>query len=244
MPASSRCMQGGLVVDTARRGTSQAKAPPYFAHESAYVDDGAEVGAGTKIWHFSHVMKGARIGERCVIGQNVNVDGGTVIGNNVKIQNNVSVYTGVVIEDDVFLGPSCVLTNVTNPRGPGEPARALRNHDPEARLHPRRQRHDRLRGDIGRYAFVAAGSVVTKDVPDYALVLGNPARQGVDEPARAPAPESRCGGMMRCPESGFRYQETQPGVSCAAWTWTEEAPLARGAQQEVPSPTKQLKERK
>ena len=89
---------------------------PYFVHESSYVDDGAEIGEGTKIWHFSHVMKGARIGKRSIIGQNVNVDGGTIIGSNVKIQNNVSVYTGSVIEDDVFLGPSCVLTNVTNPR--------------------------------------------------------------------------------------------------------------------------------
>src|SRR5207245_157528 len=88
----------------------------YFAHPSACIDEGAELGAGTKVWHFSHVMKGARIGKRCVIGQNVNIDGGTTIGSNVKIQNNVSVYTGTVIEDDVFLGPSCVLTNVSNPR--------------------------------------------------------------------------------------------------------------------------------
>jgi UDP-2-acetamido-3-amino-2,3-dideoxy-glucuronate N-acetyltransferase len=88
----------------------------YFAHESSYVDKGAVIGSGTKIWHFCHIMSGAQIGENCVLGQNVNVDGGVVIGNNVKIQNNVSVYTGVIIEDDVFLGPSCVLTNVTNPR--------------------------------------------------------------------------------------------------------------------------------
>ena len=114
-PASARCSNGGVALeplaDAARR-----RRRPYFVHESAYVDEGAEVGAGTKIWHFAHVMKGARIGERSIIGQNVNVDGGAIIGNNVKIQNNVSVYTGVVIEDDVFLGPSCVLTNVTNPR--------------------------------------------------------------------------------------------------------------------------------
>ena len=88
----------------------------YFKHESAYVDEGAVIGAGTKIWHFCHVMKGAQIGARCVFGQNVNVDGGVIIGNNVKVQNNVSIYTGAEIEDDVFLGPSCVLTNVTNPR--------------------------------------------------------------------------------------------------------------------------------
>ena len=105
-------LSGGIAVEPEARKTQ----PPYFIHESAYVDDSAEIGAGTKIWHFSHIMKNALIGERCVIGQNVNVDGDTVIGNNVKIQNNVSVYAGVVIEDDVFLGPSCVLTNVTNPR--------------------------------------------------------------------------------------------------------------------------------
>ena len=137
---------------------------------------GAEIGTGTKIWHFSHVMKGARIGERCVIGQNVNVDGGTVIGNNVKIQNNVSVYTGAVIEDDVFLGPSCVLTNVTNPRS------QVNRH---ALTKTTLKRGCTIGANativcgvtIGRYAFVAAGAVVTKDVPDYALVMGNPARQ-------------------------------------------------------------------
>lgn len=115
--------QKALVNGSIQLAPSELDTPapklPYAAHESAYVDEGAEVGAGTKIWRFSHVMKGARIGERCVIGQNVNIDGGTVIGNNVKIQNNVSVYTGVVVEDDVFLGPSCVLTNVTNPRSQG-----------------------------------------------------------------------------------------------------------------------------
>src|SRR5216684_8493567 len=150
---------------------------PYFVHESAYVDDGAEIGAGTKIWHFSHIMKGARIGERSIIGQNVNVDGGAMIGTNVKIQNNVSVYTGVVIEDDVFLGPSCVLTNVTNPRS-------------QVNRHSLYEVTNLKRGctiganativcgvKIGRYAFVGAGSLVTKDVPDFALVLGNPARR-------------------------------------------------------------------
>ena len=151
--------------------------PPYFAHESAYVDHGAEIGAGTKIWHFSHIMKGSRLGERCVVGQNVNVDGGSTIGNNVKIQNNVSVYSGTIIEDDVFLGPSCVLTNVTNPRS-------------QVNRHSLYETTVLKRGctiganativcgiTVGRYAFVGAGSVVTRDVPDYALVVGNPARQ-------------------------------------------------------------------
>src|SRR2546426_8728879 len=157
--------------------TGEKKELSYFVHESAYVDEGAEVGAGTKIWHFSHVMKNARIGRHTIIGQNVNVDGGTIIGNNVKIQNNVSVYTGAVIEDDVFLGPSCVLTNVTNPRS-------------QVNRHALYEATWLKRGctiganativcgiTIGRYAFVGAGSVVTKDVPDFALVVGNPARQ-------------------------------------------------------------------
>jgi UDP-2-acetamido-3-amino-2,3-dideoxy-glucuronate N-acetyltransferase len=205
-------MKGGAVIDN-RSPELPAKAPPYFVHESAYVDEGAEVGVGTKIWHFSHVMKGARIGERCVVGQNVNVDGGTVVGNNVKIQNNVSVYTGVVIEDDVFLGPSCVLTNVTNPRS-------------QVNRHSQYEKTTLKRGctiganativcgvTIGRYAFVAAGSVVTKDVPDYALVLGNPARRvGWMSRHGHRLGEADAQGIMRCPEHGFFYQEAQPGV--------------------------------
>ncbi len=202
----------------------------YFKHESAYVDDGAEVGAGTKIWHFSHIQKGAKIGERCVIGQNVNVDGGTVIGNNVKIQNNVSVYTGIVIEDDVFLGPSCVLTNVTNPRS------QVSRHSLYERTLIRRGATLGANCTIvcgvtlGRYCFIAAGSVVTKDVPDYALMVGNPARQkgwmsrhghilrpegdrrssslvvdGLlsEQPPTIDHPPST---ILVCPESGYRYE--------------------------------------
>jgi UDP-2-acetamido-3-amino-2,3-dideoxy-glucuronate N-acetyltransferase len=184
---------------------------PYFAHESAYVDDGAQVGVGTKIWHFSHIIKGARIGERCIIGQNVNIDGGTTIGNNVKIQNNVSVYTGTVIEDDVFLGPSCVLTNVTNPRA-------------QVNRHSLYETTTLKRGctvganativcgvTIGRYAFVAAGTVVTKSIPDYALVMGNPARQAgwmSRHGHRLGSPDAE--GVMRCPETGYRYRESEP----------------------------------
>ncbi len=198
---------------------------PYFVHESAYADEGAEIGARTKIWHFSHVMKGARIGERCVIGQNVNVDGGTLIGNNVKIQNNVSVYTGAVIEDDVFLGPSCVLTNVTNPR-----SQVNRHSLYEA---TRLKRGCTIGANativcgttIGRYAFVGAGSVVTKNIPGFALVVGNPARQAgwmSRHGHRLAAPGSD--GIMRCPESGYRYKEVEPGV-LRCLDLDEDAPL-------------------
>jgi UDP-2-acetamido-3-amino-2,3-dideoxy-glucuronate N-acetyltransferase len=158
-------------------------------------------------------MKGARIGKRCVIGQNVNVDGGTTIGNNVKIQNNVSVYTGTVIEDDVFLGPSCVLTNVTNPRS-------------QVNRHSLYESTWLKRGctiganativcgvTIGRYAFVGAGSVVTKNVADFALVVGNAARQVGWMSRHGHRLESPGeDGLMRCPESGYRYKETEPGV--------------------------------
>jgi UDP-2-acetamido-3-amino-2,3-dideoxy-glucuronate N-acetyltransferase len=204
---------------------SPAPAPGYFVHESAYVDAGAEIGEGSKVWHFSHVMKGARIGRRTNIGQNVNIDGSTVIGDNVKIQNNVSVYTGVVVEDDVFLGPSCVLTNVSNPRS------QVNRHSLYETTHLRRGCSVGANATIvcgrtvGRYAFVAAGSVVTKDVPDYALVMGNPARRVgwiSRHGHRLGSPDDA--GIMRCPESGYRYQETSPGV-LRCLDIEEEAPL-------------------
>lgn len=213
---------GGVPLSLPRPAKAER---PYSVHESAYVDEGAEIGAGTKIWHFAHVMKGARIGRRCIVGQNVNIDGGTVIGDNVKIQNNVSVYTGAVIEDDVFLGPSCVLTNVSNPRS------QINRH---ALYETTRLKRGCTIGanativcgtTIGRYAFVGAGAVVTRDVPDFALVVGNPARQVgwmSRHGHRLGSPDEN--GEMRCPETGFRYAEVQPGV-LRCLDLDEESPL-------------------
>ena len=151
-------------------------ATPYFAHESSYVDEGCRIGAGTKIWHFSHIMSGAVIGERCNIGQNVVISPDVVLGNNVKVQNNVSIYTGVLLDDDVFCGPSMVFTNVINPR-----SHVARKHEYQ-RTHVGRGASLGANctvvcgHDIGKFAFIGAGAVVTKSVPDYALVVGNPGR--------------------------------------------------------------------
>jgi len=148
----------------------------YFAHESAFIDDPGAIGRGTKIWHFCHVMKGAVVGEDCNFGQNVFIASGCVIGNNVKIQNNVSVYTGVIVEEDVFCGPSAVFTNVDNPR----------SHVPRKNEYQRTlvKRGASIGANativcgttLGRYCFIGAGAVVTRDVPDYAMAYGNPAR--------------------------------------------------------------------
>jgi len=151
-------------------------AADYFVHQSSYVDEGAEIGPGTKVWHFSHVMSGSRIGRSCNIGQNVVISPGVTIGDNVKIQNNVSVYTGVVLEDDVFCGPSMVFTNVINPR-----SHVSRKHEYQQTLVGRGASLGAnstivCGHTIGQYAFVGAGAVVTRDVPDYALIVGNPGR--------------------------------------------------------------------
>lgn len=179
----------------------------YFSHESAYIDEGCTIGEGTKIWHFSHVLPGAKIGCNCILGQNVQIANNVVIGNNVKIQNNVSVYTGTVLEDDVFLGPSCVLTNVTNPR-----SQVNRHSLYETTL----IRKGATIGanativcgrTIGRYAFVAAGAVITKDVPDYALMVGTPAKRvGWMSRHGHKLDQQNKEGFMICPESGLRYQ--------------------------------------
>src|SRR5215510_1960458 len=148
----------------------------YFVHESSYVDEPCEIGEGTKIWHFSHVMSNSRIGKRCNIGQNVVISPGVRIGDNVKIQNNVSVYTGFILEDDVFCGPSMVFTNVINPRS------HVSRRDEYRRTVIRRGATLDANSTIvcgypiGRFAFVGAGAVVTRDIPDHALVVGNPGR--------------------------------------------------------------------
>lgn len=148
----------------------------YFLHESSYVDEPCEIGAGTKIWHFSHIMKDSKIGEHCNIGQNVVISPHVVVGRNVKIQNNVSLYTGCILEDDVFCGPSMVFTNVVNPRS------HVSRRDEYKQTLVRRGASLGANSTvvcgitIGRYAFIGAGSVVTRDVPDFALIYGNPAR--------------------------------------------------------------------
>ncbi len=149
----------------------------YFAHPSAIIDEGCEIGEGTKIWHFSHIMPNCKIGERCNIGQNVVVSPEVILGKNVKVQNNVSIYTGVICQDDVFLGPSMVFTNVINPRS------AVNRKNQYAKTIVKKGASIGANAtvvcghDIGQFAFIGAGAVVTKNVPDYALVIGNPARQ-------------------------------------------------------------------
>ena len=187
----------------------------YFVHESSYVDQGCKIGAGTKIWHFSHIMSGCTIGRDCNIGQNVVISLDVVLGNNVKIQNNVSVYTGVVCEDDVFLGPSAVFTNVINPRSAvnrkSEYRRTLIGKGATIGANATVV----CGQNIGQYAFIGAGSVVTKDVPDFALMVGNPAvRIGWMSCAGAKL-EFDGDGFAICPLTGQRYRlDFVNGVEC------------------------------
>jgi UDP-2-acetamido-3-amino-2,3-dideoxy-glucuronate N-acetyltransferase len=148
----------------------------YFVHESSYVDEPCEIGEGTKIWHFSHIMKNSKIGKGCNIGQNVVISPGVILGDNVRVQNNVSVYTGVICEDDTFLGPSCVFTNVINPRSFIERKDEYKETIVKKGASIGANATVVCGNDIGRYAFIGAGAVVTKDIPDYALVVGNPAK--------------------------------------------------------------------
>jgi len=190
----------------------------YFVHESSYVDQPCAIGSGTKVWHFSHVMKDSKIGENCNIGQNVVISPGVTIGNNVKIQNNVSIYTGCILEDDVFCGPSMVFTNVINPR-----SHVARKDEYRTTVV---RRGASLGANctvvcgttIGRYAFVGAGSVVTRDIQDYALVYGNPARQHGWMCACGIALEigDASGSQASCSVCGAQYVRSGPCVSLRA----------------------------
>ena len=197
----------------------------YYIHPSSIIDEPCNIGEGTKIWHFCHIMSGVQIGQNCRLGQNVMLGSNVIIGDNVKIQNNVSVYEGVVLENDVFCGPSCVFTNVINPR-----SEIVRRDAYQQTT----VRHGATIGanatimcgiSIGRYAFIGAGSLVLRDVPDYGLILGVPgrlkgwmSRHGY----RLPNPDKN--GIMVCPGSGWRYKEIEPHV-IKCLDWSEDKPL-------------------
>jgi UDP-2-acetamido-3-amino-2,3-dideoxy-glucuronate N-acetyltransferase len=178
----------------------------YFAHETAIIDEGSEIGEGTKIWHFSHVMTSCKIGKNCNLGQNVVISPEVTLGNNVKVQNNVSIYTGVTCEDDVFLGPSVVFTNVVNPRS------AVNRRGQYAKTTVKRGVSIGANAtivcghDIGDYAFIGAGAVVTKNIPAYALVIGNPARQVGWMSEYGHKLIFNTSGLAVCPESQEKYQ--------------------------------------
>ncbi len=225
LAACEEALQTHRVIPIAKHLEPAGK--EYFVHPTAVVDEPAQIGRGTKIWHFSHVLPGVSIGVRCIFGQNCQVGEKVTIGNNVKVQNNVSIYTGTVVEDDVFLGPSCVLTNVTNPRS-------------QVNRHALYEKTVIRRGatvganativcgiELGRYCFIAAGAVVARSVPDYALMVGNPARQKgwmSRHGHRLGAPDAK--GIMVCPESGFRYAEIKSGV-LRCLDLDEDAPLPK-----------------
>ena len=204
--------QSSLDRDGELARTTVQASQPYFAHPSAVIAPNASIAAGCKIWHFSHVMAGAELGPNCVLGQNVMIGPEVKMGKGIKVQNNVSIYAGTTIEDDVFLGPSCVLTNVTNPR-----SQIVRQHLYEKTL----LRRGATIGanativcgvTLGRYCFIGAGAVVTKNVPDYALVVGNPARKKGWMSRHGHPLVAGPSGVMICPESGYRYVEVAPEV--------------------------------
>lgn len=185
----------------------------YFAHETAIIDEGCQIGEGTKIWHFSHVMPNCVLGKNCNLGQNVVISPEVVLGDNVKIQNNVSIYTGVTCDDDVFLGPSCVFTNVTNPRS------AVNRRGHYSKTHVGKGASIGANAtivcghDIGKFAFIGAGAVVTKNVPDYALLVGNPARQLGWMSEYGHRLEFDANGLAKCEESGEIYELKDGKVS-------------------------------
>ena len=185
----------------------------YFAHETAVIDEGCRIGQGTKIWHFSHVMPGAEIGENCNIGQNVVISSGVKLGRQCKVQNNVSIYEGVTCDEDVFLGPSMVFTNVTNPRS------AVNRRGEYSRTHVGRGASIGANAtivcghDIGEFAFIGAGAVVTKTIPAYALVVGNPARQMGWMSEYGEKLEFDAEGWATCPGSGEKYRLEEGKVS-------------------------------
>ena len=195
----------------------------YKVHPTAVVDEGAVIGKGTGIWHFAHICKGAVIGERCIFGQNTMVADGAIIGSNVKVQNNVAIYGGTTIEDDVFLGPSCVLTNVTNPR-----SQVVRRSLYE-KTHIRRGSTIGANATIvcgitlGRYAFIGAGAVIAKDVPDYGFILGVPGKLKGFMSRHGHLLHFDDQGIAFCPESKFRYEKKGDIVRCL--DLDEEAPL-------------------
>jgi len=178
----------------------------FFAHETAVIDEGVEIGTGTRIWHFSHIMTGSRIGNNCNLGQNVVVSPDVILGNNVKVQNNVSIYTGVICEDDVFLGPSMVFTNVINPRS------AIVRRDQFMKTVVEKGATIGANAtivcgnNIGKFAFIGAGAVVTREVKPYALVVGNPSKQIGWMSEYGHRLEFNSEGVAVCPESGDKYR--------------------------------------
>ena len=195
----------------------------FYVHPTAIIDDNVTIGDGTKVWHFAHICSGARLGKGCIFGQNTMVANDVVIGSNVKVQNNVAIYTGTTIEDDVFLGPSCVLTNVTNPRS------QVKRHSLYETTLIRRGTTVGANATIvcgitlGRYSFIAAGAVVARDVPDYGFVMGVPGRLHGWMSRHGHLLKFDAAGRATCPESGFLYQLADGAVRCL--TLDEEAPL-------------------
>ncbi|MEY5048073.1 MAG: hypothetical protein RLZZ175_1432 [Bacteroidota bacterium] len=185
----------------------------FYSHPSAIIDEGCEIGKDTKIWHFSHIMPNCKLGERCNIGQNIVISPDVILGNNVKVQNNVSIYTGVICEDDVFLGPSCVFTNVINPRSAinrrGEYAKTIVKKGATIGANATIV----CGNDIGEYAFIGAGAVVTKNVPAYALLVGNPAKQMGWMSEFGHKLKFNSQNEAICPESGDKYQLVNNSVT-------------------------------